>query len=398
MLSFRLGGWAAETMMTDLQSPLLQLALLLGVAHGFTENVPMTYLSDAAIDPRVLLRKAAPSAAANGEPRLQLRAASGAARPALASALAAGKEQAAGVRYPSAGELREFLRSHMPTEAEFPRVHTAAKPGSQTPASHTGRTLYALATHPALNKILVYFMGYPGANGVYCLAKGLERKFKRTGVKGTVITADTNGASVREFQALLRKEGLLQFVDVRHAPMDLTHPLYSGKVDLFAEDMDGATALEALDFVLKTCRPEVYHGENTKGIGSNHAFKADYGAEIGADHVVEHQSDSKLDDMAGRGFSVFVKPYDMLFADIRARHRAKDLAAAHGTGTHQGCSKPLTEEQRLKLVTDYTGWGVATAKLAKEWKCTREHIWNIVTCQQRTLCAPSCPQIDDCAE
>ena len=285
----------------------------------------------------------------------------------------------------SAIELRRYLRDNMPTEVALPRKHPDAQPGSQSPSSQSGRTLYALATHPALNTILVYFMGYPGANGVYCLAKGLQHKHQRTGVKGTIITADVNAKSVHRFQRLLRNEHLLQYVDVRHQDVNINSPIYRGKVDMFAEDMDGSTPLEMLDFVLQTCRPKVYVGENTRGIGANHAFKRDYGAEINTDHVAVRQADSLLDGVKGRGFSVYTRPYDMLFADIRSRHRQKDAASGLA-----GCLRPLTASEQHKLVDSYIGWGHETTSLAKHWNCSRESVWDLVTCASRTLCGSGC--------
>ena len=67
--------------------------------------------------------------------------------------------------------MKEYLETHAPSEEQLPRLHTGTLGGSEGPSSEAGRTLWTLATHPFVNRIVVYWLGYPGANGVYCLAR-----------------------------------------------------------------------------------------------------------------------------------------------------------------------------------------------------------------------------------
>lgn len=282
----------------------------------------------------------------------------------------------------SAKSLLLYLKHSMPTPAEFSPNHAHVHLGSQTPASTSGRVLYALATHPKLNTIVVYFMGYAGANGVYCIARGLERKHKSTGVRGRVITADNNLGNIAKFRSLLRMEGLDGYVHVRHRSVGSTDLLYKGQIDLFVEDMDGSTPLETIDNVLRFDSPRVYMSENTRGIGANHATKADY-ARAGQGNAVVLNVDSGLYGVKGRAFSLFVNPHT--YASIRRGYG--DL----------GCTGQLSQSDQTEMIQDYVGWGWKTDRLSKRFNVTSRCVWDLVTCHLGTLCPDWCKHFKECA-
>ena len=72
--------------------------------------------------------------------------------------------------------------------------------------------LQATELHPQINKVVVYFLGFPGANGVYCLAKGFQHKYQETGILGQVVTAEIDDKRRNRFLRFLEKENLAQFV------------------------------------------------------------------------------------------------------------------------------------------------------------------------------------------
>lgn len=282
----------------------------------------------------------------------------------------------------SAVGLRRFIGNNMPSEQDLPHMHTSAHPGSQTPGSRSGRTLFALATHPNINTIIVYFMGYAGPNGVYCIAKGLEHKHRRTGVRGRVITADVNEENIARFRRLLRTEGLDGYVQVLQTPVGPRTLLHKGSVDMLAEDMDGSTPLETIDNALRFNAPRVYVSENTRGVGGNHAFKGDYARAQGVQNTVLINADSLLHGVVGRAFSVYVNP--RLYAEIRKYY-----------GDHKGCSSTFTPTDLEKLTLNYVGWGHTTSTLAERYRLSLRCVWDIVTCHQHTLCDADCNS-DEC--
>ena len=218
-------------------------------------------------------------------------------------------------------------------------------------------------------------MGYSGANGVYCLAKGFQHKHSYTGHRGTVYTADTNKDNIDDFKSLLAAEELLDYVHVVHGTIDEHLALYQGHIDMLAEDMDGSTRLETIDKALAANAPWVYVSENTLGVGANHAIKYDYGRMMKR-HAALYNVDSNLNEVNGRAFSVFVRPE--LYKSLRSRY-----------GTTP-CPPNIPATDAKKIALNYRGWAARTHRLAKMHGYSVRCIWDIVTCDLGTLCDTSC--------
>ena len=251
--------------------------------------------------------------------------------------------------------MAAYLKANMPSEEDFPSKHSKELPGSQGPISDSGRTLWALGAHPKINKIVSYFMGFPGANGVYCLLKGLEHKFKKTGVKGKVITTEVNPEQYNAFLAFLKTEKLEEFIEIQNSMVQIdSPPLCDGKIDLFAEDADGGTPFAVHDNLFNKCDPTYYISENTGGIGANHAYKHDYQDTIPEDHIIIKDKESMMYDgecgrgcggVAGRKFSMYARP--MAYSKItHFQYPRDDLLFFYHDGPGAGKNKGAPQYRR----------------------------------------------------
>lgn len=211
--------------------------------------------------------------------------------------------------------LAAYIKKAMPTEEELPREKwPLEQEGDQDPVSASGRVLWALAMHPEINNIVSYYSGA----AVYCIARGLAHKHRKTNVKGKVYSTEVNHMEYQKLQELLKKEGLSDYVEVKdggvHGP---DPPICKGAIDLFVEDITGGEPMLVMDKVLTSCSPTYYFSENTGGIGANHAYKHDYQDTIPEDHIVIKDRLSMLSGgkcgagcggLQGRRFSLYARP------------------------------------------------------------------------------------------